>query len=249
MKTLWPRIPEQVKRLSLLLILLVVAFIVVTSMLVPPDFGEYGHYRTSAIEEITSQKLHYAGQDVCFDCHDDVVETKSIGYHRNLSCEVCHGPAADHAEDPGSFHPKAPRGRNYCPLCHEYLTSRPTGFPQIISASHNPIKPCITCHDPHDPVPPNTPKECSACHAEIARTISLSHHAYLLCARCHEVPEKHKLSPREFLPTKPATREFCGQCHDEDADSDKGIPRVDMETHEKRYVCWQCHYPHLPEAQ
>lgn len=246
----WRKIPEQVKRLSLLLAVLVVVFIIVRSELVPSDFGEYGHYRASALNEIAAQEIHYAGQEVCNECHDDVMETKNLSYHENVSCEVCHGPAADHADDPDSFLPDAPRERNYCPVCHEYLPSRPTGFPQIIATSHNPVKPCITCHDPHDPKPPNgVPTSCKACHAEIVNTKSLSHHAYVKCVQCHETPEDHKLNPRKNVSGKPRERALCGSCHSVESESNKGIPRIDLITHEPRYVCWQCHYPHLPEAK
>ena len=242
-------IPEQVTRLSLLLILLIAAFVFAQFILVPPDFGKYGHYRASAIDEIVSQEFMYAGHVICFDCHDDVVEVKSQGYHKNVSCEVCHGPASIHTDNPGEFELQAPRERGYCPICHEYLPSRPTGFPQIVSASHNPMKPCITCHNAHDPKPPETPKECAACHAEISRTKSLSHHVYVDCIYCHKTPDEHKIRPREVLPTKPATREFCGGCHAYDSDAPKEIPRVDITSHGERYMCWQCHYPHLPEAK
>jgi len=249
MKSLWKKIPEQVRRLLILNIVLISLFLIVRSVLIPPDFGEYGHYRTSAMKEITSQQFRYAGQDVCIECHEDLVETKTRGFHKNLSCEVCHGPAVEHTEDPGSVELLAPRGRGYCPLCHEYLPSRPTGFPQIVSDSHNPMKPCIICHNPHSPEPPETPKECAACHAQIARTKALSHHVYVPCIRCHQTPEEHKTQPRRFLPAKPATREFCGGCHAQDAPAGEGIPRIDLATHQKRYVCWQCHYPHLPEGR
>ena len=244
----WKEFPEQVKRLTVLVVVLLALLIVVSSILIPPDFGKYGHYRPAAVEEIASLDVHYAGHEVCAECHDDIAETKSNGYHKNVACEVCHGPAATHAEEPGSVEIRIPRGRGYCPLCHEYLPSRPTGFPQIVAASHNPLKPCFTCHNPHDPKPPETPKECEACHATIARTKSLSHHVNVPCTRCHEAPEAHKISPRENLPSKPTKREFCGGCHAEDAPSPKGIPRIDLSTHGERYVCWQCHYPHLPEA-
>lgn len=245
----WKKFPEQVKRLTVLAVILVALLIIARSILIPSDFGKYGHYRAAAVEEIISQKQKYAGHEVCGECHDEMVEIKSHGYHKNVACEVCHGPAAAHAEDPGSVEIRIPRGRGYCPLCHEYLPSRPTGFPQIVSASHNPLKPCITCHNPHDPKPPETPKECEACHATIARTKSLSHHVNVPCTRCHEVPEAHKISPRENLPSKPNNREFCGGCHAEGASSPRGIPRIDINTHGERYVCWQCHYPHLPEAR
>ncbi|MCF8242479.1 MAG: hypothetical protein K9J16_13960 [Melioribacteraceae bacterium] len=249
MKNFLKEIPEQVTRIVFLLIVFIAAFLFIRSNLVPEDFGKTGHYRFSAIDEIISVDIKYAGQDVCNECHDDIVVVKDSSYHHNVTCEVCHGAAAIHADDPVEFTPTAPRERNICPQCHEYLPSRPTGFPQIISASHNPLKPCITCHNPHDPVPPETPKECSACHKEISSTKSISHHALIPCTKCHSVPEKHRLDPREYLPTKPGSREFCGQCHSEDADSEPGIPRIDLETHETKYVCWQCHYPHLPEAK
>ena len=32
------------------------------------------------------------------------------------------------------------------------------------------------------------------------------------------------------------------------ADSPAEIPRVDLASHAGRDLCWQCHYPHFPEA-
>lgn len=249
MKNFLQKIPEQVKRLSLLLVVIIIAFIVLTSYLVPKDFGWIGHYRASAVQNNANKKMNYAGQEMCADCHEDIWKTKISGYHKNLSCEVCHGPSVNHVDQPDQFKPVKPRDRNFCPVCHEYNPSRPTGFPQIVTASHNPRKICVTCHNPHNPTPPQTPKDCSACHAEISNTKSLSNHMDIPCIKCHEASDKHKLSPREFLPTKPTKREFCGQCHAQDAKSAEYIPRINMATHEPRYVCWQCHYPHLPEAQ
>jgi hypothetical protein len=243
------RVPEQVTRLAIVLVVIVAVFVPLRRILVPKGFGELGHYRAGALDDAAAMPMAYAGQAICNDCHDDVVETKSHGYHVNLACEICHGPCLAHTDDPESFTPPAPRERGSCPLCHEYLESRPTGFPQIIAASHNPLKPCISCHNPHDPVPPETPKECTACHASIARSKEASQHVYLACTRCHEAPEEHRVNPREYPPSKPTAREFCGECHARDADSDPGIPRIDLATHGERYVCWQCHYPHNPEAR
>ena len=245
----WNKLPEQVKRISIIVILLVFSLVFARNLLIPSDFGEHGHYRSGALEEFADIEIKYAGQEKCNECHDDIYEEKAMSYHQNVSCEVCHGPAAEHAESPDEITPPAPRERSYCPICHEYLSSRPTGFPQIISASHNPIKPCIQCHNPHDPKPQHTPEECAACHGEISRSKSLSHHNYIPCIQCHETPAEHKIQPREFLPSKPKNREFCGTCHSEEAVDKQGIPKIDMETHEKRYVCWQCHYPHLPEVR
>lgn len=248
MKLPLSRIPEQATRLIVILGLFVAALVTARAVLIPDDFGTYGHFRAGAIEENASIPIKYAGQVACADCHDDVVEVKSEGYHRGVACEVCHGPAAAHVDDDESVDLRVPRERGYCPLCHEYLPSRPTGFPQVVAASHNPVLPCIQCHDPHDPVPPETPRECAACHATIARTKAVSHHAYVDCTQCHETPENHRVDPRAFLPTKPTSRAFCGGCHGRRADSPTGIPRVDLLEHGGGYVCWQCHYPHLPQA-
>ncbi len=248
-KALWARLPDQVKRLPVLIVILIALFIPVRQLLIPNDFGTLGHYRASALEEAASQEVLFAGHEACLECHDDVAALKNQGYHRDVSCETCHGPAAAHTEDPGSSELRAPRERGGCPWCHEYLVSRPTGFPQILAAAHNPMKPCISCHNPHDPVPPETPRECSACHAAIARTKAVSHHVYLPCTRCHDTPAEHRVSPREFRPARPMNREFCGGCHAGDAPDAEGIRRIEMATHGGNYVCWQCHYPHMPEGR
>jgi uncharacterized CHY-type Zn-finger protein len=251
--SLWSRIPEQAKRLVSVGVILVGLLVGARWFLVPADFGRLGHFRAAAVQEVAAQKIEYAGHEKCAECHDDVVTMKSAGYHKNVACEVCHGPAAAHARDPGNHTPTAPRERGSCPLCHEYLASRPTGFPQIVSASHNPMKPCISCHKPHDPKPPEAPKECEACHASIARLKALSPHVYVACTHCHTTPEEHKITPRRVRASIPDTREFCGGCHAKDTPKTEPqaetVPKVDMVTHGERYVCWQCHYPHLPEAR
>ncbi|HLA05285.1 MAG TPA: cytochrome c3 family protein, partial [Syntrophales bacterium] len=71
-----------------------------------------------------------------------------------------------------------------------------------------------------------------------------SYHALLECSVCHIAPAKHKLTPRNVTPTKPDKREFCGKCHAKGSKK-VGVPTVDMDTHGEKYVCWQCHYPHM----
>jgi ribosomal protein S27AE len=48
---------------------------------------------------------------------------------------------------------------------------------------------------------------------------------------------------------KPAGREFCAKCHGREAASPPEIPRIDLASHGGRYLCWDCHYPHSPEAK
>jgi hypothetical protein len=242
------KFPQQLIPLSILFVIGIAALVVVRHFLVPPTFGEYGHYRAASIEDNMARPTVYAGYTVCGDCHDDILALKSHSNHRGVACEVCHGPGGKHVEDPSAFPLEAPRQRGLCPLCHGYDPARPTGFPQIIPAMHNTGQACITCHNPHDPTLPHAPGECSACHRNISNQKAVSHHASLNCTTCHKVPQDHWVNPLTIIAQKPTDRALCGTCHAEDADSPKTIPRVAMETHGGRYLCWDCHYPHSPEA-
>ena len=243
-----PKIPQQIIRLSVIFVLIIAALIAARIILIPTSFGKYGHYRADAVGEIMNQEISYAGHQICVECHDDIYNLKARSNHQNLSCEVCHGPAAEHVEAPDEVTPIIPKSREMCAICHNYNPSRPTGFPQIILLQHNPGKACRNCHDPHRPVIPQTPQECSACHREIAMTKNVSHHVSLPCQKCHVVPVEHLKDPRTAAAHKPEKREFCGGCHATDADSSRDIPRINLENHNRQYKCWDCHYPHHPEA-
>jgi hypothetical protein len=238
---------EQVRRLGLVIAILVAVVVMVRFVLIPRAYFSTALHRASTVRREAAKPLRFAGMAACRECHSDVYDTKVAGYHKGLACETCHGASAGHAEDPMSVKPFAPRDRTFCPVCHAYDRSRPTGFPQINPASHNPGLACIACHNPHDPVPPEVPQECSACHAQIARTKAVSRHAGLACTLCHEVDEQHKVAPRSALPTKPQTREFCGQCH-AGGEAGSRVPQIDLAAHGQHYLCWQCHYPHMPEG-
>jgi hypothetical protein len=240
------KIPEQVQRLSIVVGALAGLTLLLRFVVIPQSYFSTEIHHAATIRREASKPLVFAGMASCQECHFDVVETKAAGYHKNLNCETCHGPASKHVENPEAVKPPAPRDRSFCPVCHAYDAARPTGFPQINPVSHNPGVPCFACHDPHDPVPPVVPQECSACHAQIWNTKAVSAHAGLHCTTCHTVPEEHKVQPRSHRPTKPQAREFCGQCH---ASPDStGVPQIDLGTHGRNYLCWQCHYPHLPEG-
>ena len=240
--------PQQATRLLIVFAVMVAGLLYVRHTFVPETFGELGHYRSAAVDSIAAQPLQYVGQQVCGECHEEIYDTKKDSRHGTVACEVCHGVAAAHVEDPEAHKLPAPRKRGYCPLCHGYNASRPTGFPQIDPVTHNPVQPCIACHDPHQPVTPHVPEACSACHGEIARTKAVSHHATLPCTQCHEVEEGHKVNPRMVGAEKPRSRELCGECHARGSGAPKTIPRIDLDNHGADHDCWQCHYPHHPEV-
>ncbi len=242
------KIPDALVRLVAVFGGLVLLVLVVVKFFIPPYMKNVAIQHTETTGWEAAKEVKYAGAVACAECHDEIVAEKTHGYHRDVACETCHGPAQEHTENPDYVKPPAPRDRKFCPVCHNFNPSRPRGFPQINPVAHNPMKPCITCHNPHDPKPPTVPRQCSACHGEIARTLSVSHHVQLGCATCHNAPSRHRVSPRVVKPTKPVGREFCGKCHGEDS-SYKGAPKVSLTEHNAKYVCWQCHYPHLPEVK
>ena len=242
------KVPQQVPRLAAVFGLAILALIAARFFLIPDSFGELGHYRAAALDTIAAHEKKYAGQQECALCHGRIADRRLASNHRGVACESCHGPGAAHVANPIEVKPTIPRQREFCQRCHAYNPSRPTGFPQIDPVAHNPMTPCMNCHDPHEPEPPVTPESCSACHGQIASQKSVSHHATLACTTCHEAPDEHKNSPRLVRPSKPLERSFCGSCHSEDASSPSHIPRVNLGTHNARYVCWQCHYPHFPET-
>ena len=240
--------PQQVYRLAIAFALVLSALVTARYFLVPETFGELGHYRAAALDSIAAHPKKYAGHQECTLCHGDIADARLASFHRGVTCESCHGPAAAHTAAPMEVTPTIPGGRGLCLLCHEFDPARPTGFPQVESTLHNVRSPCTTCHDPHAPTLPMAPGECGACHGQIARQKAVSHHTSLACTTCHEAPEEHKLAPRTVQPTKPIARAFCGACHAGAAGAPGPIPQVDLRNHGSPYLCWQCHYPHFPET-
>lgn len=239
--------PQQVTRLLVVFAIIGIGFLLARHFLIPETFGEFGHYRGAALASAKAHEKKYAGRQECVLCHSDVEALRSGSNHRNLSCEVCHGAAGNHVAGPMEVKPGINRERDACILCHGYDPSRPTGFPQVEPLAHNAPTACVSCHSPHAPEPPATPESCSACHGQIARQKSVSHHAGLECTTCHEAPDEHKVSPRLVRPTVPTDRAFCGACHAQPGMASSGIPQVSLSEHGERYLCWQCHYPHFPE--
>lgn len=250
LKFYWDSIPlpDQVKRLIVIFSIFIVGLVIARHYLLPTTFGEKGHYRAAAVDSVLTLPTHYAGQEVCAECHDEQALAKNNSNHQKVSCEICHGPGEKHVNEPTENHLLMPSQRDLCQNCHAYDASRPTGFPQIIPTTHNPMEPCMSCHNPHNPETPHTPEECSACHGNIARTKAVSHHAKLECTQCHKTPDNHKIDPRTYRASKPNDRTFCGGCHGKDAKSSKEIPRIDIQSHYTAHLCWQCHYPHYPEV-
>ncbi len=242
-------IPQQIRALLVLFIIFLLAFFFGRRLLIPKTFGKYGHYRAAAVDLNLAVPARYAGQQICNDCHEEIVATRDQHAHRTIACESCHGPGLAHSEAPDEHDMTVPQEREFCILCHDYSASRPKGFPQINAATHNSGQPCLECHPAHAPSLPHAPGECSACHSQVATTLEESHHQFMSCTDCHQVPDQHKINPRANIPVLPQSRALCAECHAEGREAAVEAPRVDFTTHGGNYVCWQCHYPHFPEVK
>jgi hypothetical protein len=145
-------------------------------VLKPSSFGVSGHYRFLAIQENKLKELQYAGSESCIKCHEDIHIEKSDGYHAQLKCEVCHGPALRHVmyadkfeneELPDSLKLNKPDERKDCAVCHRINAARikitfdtidNSMIKQVDPMKHNLVHKktkvelkCIECHYPHQP--------------------------------------------------------------------------------------------------
>jgi len=138
-------------RPALVLLAALGVFLAVRAAVIPKEFGKYGHYRPGALDLVRSRAIRYAGQDTCVMCHEDEAKARASGKHAHVACEACHGPLAQHAEDPGSVTPKLPEVADLCRRCHEKDAAKPKSFPQVATAEHSGGTPCNSCHQPHNP--------------------------------------------------------------------------------------------------
>jgi transcription elongation factor Elf1 len=138
-------------RFAGLFVLAFLAFLVIRHYVVPKSFGQYGHYRGAAIAEIAARPVHFAGHQKCESCHSDVLDVKKKGKHANVNCEACHGPLANHADDPADVTPPNLDTAVLCVRCHAASSAKPRTFPQVVAADHANGVPCETCHQPHSP--------------------------------------------------------------------------------------------------
>ena len=144
--------PVQVKRLLLVFAFFIAISVALIYFLTPKSFGEYGHYRGKALEEISSAEIKYVQMDDCAMCHDSIAELKNSGLHATLQCEVCHGPGFNHIEDYENNRMEIPNEGQFCMRCHTMNAASPKKvIKQIDAVEHAEGEDCITCHNPHQP--------------------------------------------------------------------------------------------------
>ena len=145
-------IPPQIPRLALAFAVFISLFLVLRHFLVPDTFGEFGHYRSASLIENSLLEIHYAGQQACFKCHQDIEDLKAQDVHSEIHCETCHGPGQKHSEKGDTTGYVRPAGREFCGLCHtRNAAKQKNAIIQIDLKEHYVEKKCIECHNPHQP--------------------------------------------------------------------------------------------------
>ena len=142
---------EHLLRMAALFAVGVLVFVVARGLLVPEDFGVYGHFRAGALQDNRQRPPGFAGRAACGDCHADVLEARAGSRHAGVGCEACHGALGRHAEEPEAMAPVKPDGAHVCLVCHVANVAKPKSFPQVDPAEHGDGQPCSDCHRPHHP--------------------------------------------------------------------------------------------------
>lgn len=141
----------------------------------------------------------FAGSAVCTSCHGQQAAAQDASIHVDVSCEDCHGAAADHAASDAAAKTvvlaKPPSA--ICAKCHTATAGRPAAFPQVDLATHYVGGPCLRCHDPHSVVAQRPPMvthpladlpECTTCHSPDGLKKIPSGHQLVadnVCLSCH----------------------------------------------------------------
>ena len=116
-------LPPQLTRIVALVIGIGATYCVARVALTPRSFGQYGHYRGAALEELASREPIFAGAKACDECHGEVAEKLARFEHKKISCESCHAPARRHADDPDVATTKLDNAT--CVRCHDDNGARP----------------------------------------------------------------------------------------------------------------------------
>ena len=189
--------------------------------------------------------------DVCADCHPDVVEafstmphgvylSKTVGVA--ASCESCHGSAVAHIEEGDPAESLNPANQDQfgssmlCMNCHDSRQFDDWAF----SAHNGGDVNCAGCHSVHSDqtMKKSQPDLCYDCHSDVrAATHMPSHHPILegklQCGDCHN---PHGGPAR--LTADNTGRELCFSCHGEIEG-----PHV-YEHAPVNEDCMICHNPH-----
>lgn len=145
------KMPPQIVRLVLLTLGVAGSYGIARVLLLPASFGEYGWFRSAALEENAAPKPVHSGMKSCEECHSDILQQLTKYEHQTVSCESCHGPSRPHAGDPDIPTPRGKFADRDCLRCHQSSPSRPAWLKQVEPYEHFRGDLCVGCHLPHQP--------------------------------------------------------------------------------------------------
>lgn len=215
------------------------------------------------------------GTATCIACHNGVSAPDKTEFldsaHRNIQCELCHGPGFDHVRNAGRMglfidNPgDLPFADSYqlCQTCHEENVE---GYLLTLHAAEEAAS-CHTCHDVHtdNGLVFNEPTGglfdttgyeslCGTCHEVQVDDFLLSHHSLEKVAGCRNC---HDLHAPEALSQSAVDNTICLQCHaspvlgfvdEETIDRHTGGFHPVDPTGSGASRCIGCHMPPLQQA-
>lgn len=203
---------------------------------------------------------HFVGNQVCAQCHAQIVQQFPASPHAHLvienlsapggiGCEACHGPGSQHVAAGGGAKFIINPGKNpeACFRCHLQVRA------EFELPDHHPViegrMSCADCHDPHggDIFKPASSglamarrnENCAQCHREQTRPFVFEHPAVREgCTVCHS---PHGSVNRALL--APADDNLCLRCHaqTQTAAGQVFIGNVDHTPLLQMGACWSCH--------
>ena len=244
------KVPEQVARLGLVLGVLLAIVIPLRFFILPYSMFHYQPHQAAKVEREKLKPMHYAGTLTCTACHADEVNLKVASYHKTVACETCHGPSAEHASSPTGVGQTRYRPANGSFACLPRL--RPVAAQRVPADRPGDPQPAQGVHELPQSARPEAPDDAEGVLGVPRRDRPHEgglHHVLLECTACHEAPSSTRLH-RGALPTKPRPASSAGSATARTRRKLRRTPRRSTwPTHGGKYVCWQCHYPHLPEVE
>jgi len=79
------RVPEQVKRLAVVIAVIVAGVLVTRFYAIPRSLVSNELHRSSTIQQELAKPVKFAGSEICQGCHEAEAIKKNKSFHRNLS--------------------------------------------------------------------------------------------------------------------------------------------------------------------
>ena len=224
---------------------------------------------TAATQLLASLPSGWVGRETCAACHEDTAAAFVNGPHGRLmadvakgisagqpkgetldrSCETCHGPGAQHANDPTKGNIKNLKGATReasvgCLTCH---AAQAGGLALGTPAHERAGVACLDCHASGHGVPAAKPllvrprsALCSSCHRTQVAQFNLPYahrngRTPFDCTDCHSVHGGTTVRSR----IEDAGQQVCVKCHTE-----KAGPQVYPHPPQMINGCLACHQPH-----